>query len=114
MKNLSESILDDDQTIKNKIYLHAHTKLAEKLAQKFEKAKNNVGDDFYDNLGQKLELGDIVVTINDTFSVIGCITNMRDPDDKECMMIYFPYYQTEKSIFPFDVIKLDRPEKYLK
>lgn len=110
MRTIKESILGTTNSGK----LEVNKKLTEKLWQKFNAAKNTVGDDFYDNLGQKLELGDIVVTINDALSFIGCITNMRDPEDKECMMVYIPHYKKEKSTFPFDVIKLSEPEKLLK
>lgn len=89
-------------------------RLAEKLAEKFDHAKNSVGKWSYDNLGHKLEEYDIIVTINTTVSNIGIITQLQDPDDPECMMAYIPSKKEEVSIYPFDVIKLDDPEKLLK
>ena len=116
---LNEAIQDNEDTIITNSRIETNKKLAEKITHKFDHAKNTIDGSFYDNLGQKLEAGDIVVTINDTLSLIGCITNMQDPEDKECMLVYIPHYgeksiKSIKSIFPFDVIKLENPIKYSK
>lgn len=110
MKTIKESILSST----NSGSVAVKRKLAEKLAEKFDHAKNSVGKWSYDNLGHKLEEYDIIITINTTVSNIGIITQLQDPDDEECMMVYIPSKKGEISIYPFDVIKLDDPEKLLK
>lgn len=110
MKTIKESILSST----NSGSVAVKRKLVEKLAEKFDHAKNSVGKWSYDNLGHKLEEYDIIITINTTVSNIGIITQLQDPDDEECMMVYIPRLKGEISIYPFDVIKLDDPEKLLK
>ena len=110
MRTIKESILGTTNSGKELL----KRKLAEKLAEKFDNAKNSVGKWSYDNLGHKLEEYDIIITINTTVSNIGIITQLQDPDDAECIMVYIPSKKEEISIYPFDVIKLDDPEKLLK
>lgn len=110
MKTIKESILSST----NSGSVALKRKLAEKLAEKFERAKNSVGKWSYDNLGHKLEEYDIIITINSTVSNIGIITQLPDPDDEECILVYIPNKNDEISILPHNVIKLDDPEKLLK
>ena len=110
---IKESILDNDETVITNTYMEANRAIAEKLAKKFDHAKNFVGKWSYDNLGHKLEEYDIIITINTTVSNIGIITQLQDPDDEECMMVYIPSKREEVSIYPFDVIKIENPKKYL-
>lgn len=110
MKTIKESILSST----NSGSVAVKRKLAEKLAEKFERAKNSVGKWSYDNLGHKLEEYDIIITINTTISDIGIITQLQDPDDEECILVYIPKSDIEISMYPHNVIKLDDPEKLLK
>lgn len=110
MKTIKESILGST----NSGSVAIKRKLAEKLAKKFDYSKNSDGKWFYDNLGHKLEEYDIIITINKRISDIGIITQLQDPDDEECILVYIPNKDDEISMYPHDVIKLDDPEKLLK
>ena len=106
MKSLNESILSSN----NADWKGTRKKLSEKISRVFEGIKAPGRD----ALNQKLEVGDIVITIDTTNTVVGCVTNKKDPNDEGCIIIYVPRKGREISIYAFKVIKLENPEELIK
>ena len=117
MKTIKGGILSSTNSGK----MFANKSLAKKIAKKHNDLKNYiVEEDRFDCYGNKVEIGDLVFH-NGAFNTCPVemlvITNFTSPlkkDSKEAITCYNPYLDKEERIMLFEIVKVLRPEEYLK
>lgn len=99
----------------------ANKTMAKKIAKKHNDLKKYiVEEDRFDCYGNKVEIGDLVFH-NGAFNtcpvevlVITSFTSPLKKDSKEAITCYNPYTDKEERIMLFEIVKVMKPEEYIK